>query len=349
MLVDNGSLADILYYPAFQQMNLGREQLRPVHSPLVGFGGMKVQPVGTISLPVVVGAYPQQVTRNVNFLVVDCSSSYNAIIGRPTLNSWKVITSTYHLSVKFPTEYGVGEVQGDQPAARECYLAMLAMDEQTQTMNIEERRIVVEPTEALEDIPLDEDDPGKSTRIGVDLEGKIKKGLIRFLRKNIDVFAWSDEDMPGIDPSVITHRLNVHPSSKPVRQKKRVFAPERDNAIKEEIQKLTLAKFIREVYYPDWLANVVMIKKANGKWRMCVDFTDLNKACPKDSYPLPRIDQLVDSTAGHRLLSIMDAFSGYNQIRMDEVDQEKTSFVTSQGLFCYKVMPFGLKNAGAMY
>ena len=141
MLVDNGSSADILYYPAFQQMNLGREQLRLVHSPLVGFGGMKVQPVSTISLLVVVGAYPQQVTRNVNFLVVDCSSSYNAIIGRPTLNSWKAVTSTYHLSVKFPTKYGVREVQGDQLAARECYLAMLAMDKQTQTMNIEERRI----------------------------------------------------------------------------------------------------------------------------------------------------------------------------------------------------------------
>ena len=170
-------------------MNLGRDQLRPVHSPLVGFGGMKVQPVGTITLPVVVGAHPQQVTRNVNFLVVDYSSSYNAIIGRPTLNSWKTVTSTYHLSVKFPTEYGVGEVQGDQLEARECYLAMLAMDEQTQTMNIEERRIVAEPTEVLEDISLDEDDPRKSTRIGVDLEGKIKKDLIHFLRENIDVFA----------------------------------------------------------------------------------------------------------------------------------------------------------------
>ena len=112
---------------------------------------------------------------------------------------------------------------------------------------------------------------------------------------------------------------------------------------------MTAAKFIREVYYPDWLANVVMVKKANGKWRMCVDFTDLNKACPKDSYPLPRIDQLVDSTAGHKLLSFMDAFSGYNQIRMNDADQEKTSFVTSQGLFCYKVMPFGLKNAWATY
>ena len=113
VLVDNGSSADILYYPSFQQMNLGRDQLRPVHSPLVGFSGMKVQPVGTITLPVVVGTYPQQVTRNISFLVVDCSSFYNAIIGRPTLNSWKVVTSTYHLSVKFPTEHRIGEVQGD--------------------------------------------------------------------------------------------------------------------------------------------------------------------------------------------------------------------------------------------
>ena len=103
------------------------------------------------------------------------------------------------------------------------------------------------------------------------------------------------------------------------------------------------------MYYPEWLVNVVLVKKANGKWRMCVDFTDLNKACPKDSFPLPRIDQLVDSTAGHKLLSFMDAFSGYNQIRMAEEDQEKTAFITSQGLYCYKVMPFELKNAGATY
>ena len=92
-----------------------------------------------------------------------------------------------------------------------------------------------------------------------------------------------------------------------------------------------------------------MVKKPNGKWRMCIDFTDLNRACPKDSYPLPQIDTLVNSTARHELLSFMDAFSGYNQIRMKEEDQEKTSFVTSQGIFCYKVMSFGLKNAGATY
>ena len=128
-----------------------------------------------------------------------------------------------------------------------------------------------------------------------------------------------------------------------------MFTQEQDKAIAEEVKKLLEAGFIREVYYPDWLANMVMVKKANGKWRMCVDFTNLNKACPKDSYPLPRIDTLVDSTPKHELLSFMDAFSGYNQIKMNEEDQERTSFVTSQGLFCYKVMPFGLKNIRATY
>ena len=117
----------------------------------------------------------------------------------------------------------------------------------------------------------------------------------------------------------------------------------------DEVTKLLVAGFIQEVHYPKWLANVVLVKKANGKWRMCVDFTDLNRACPKDSFPLPRINQLMDSTAGHKLLTFMDAFLGYNQIRMAEEDQEKTSFIMNQGLYCYKVMPFGLKNAEATY
>ena len=134
-----------------------------------------------------VGAYPQQITKDVNFLVVDCSSSYNAIIGRPTLNSWKAITSTYHLSVKFPTEYRVGQVQGDQLAARECYLAMLALDEQVQMMNIEERRVVAESIKALEDIPLDENNLERYTRVGVDMEKKTKQDIVQFLKKSIDV------------------------------------------------------------------------------------------------------------------------------------------------------------------
>ena len=137
---------------------------------------------------------------------------------------------------------------------------------------------------------MDESNLERCIRVEVDLERKIKEDLVQFLKKNIDVFAWSHEDMPGIDPSVITHRLNVCPSFKPVQQKKMVFAPERDNVVKDKVQKLMAAKFIQEVYYLDWLANIVMVKKANDKWRMCVDFIDLKKACPKDSYPLPHID-----------------------------------------------------------
>uniref|UniRef100_A0A2N9JBP4 Reverse transcriptase domain-containing protein n=1 Tax=Fagus sylvatica TaxID=28930 RepID=A0A2N9JBP4_FAGSY len=271
-----------------RRMKIDKEQLKPIDIPLVGFTGDKVKPLGVVSLIIEAGTYPKQVRTSVEFLVVDCPSAYNVIIGRPTLNKLRAVTSTYHLL-------------GHR---------------------------LVEPTEELEVIVLDDDEPRKTTSIGTKMDGTIREAMINFLKSNLDVFAWMHDDMPGIDPATICHKLN---------------------AISDEVEKLLTAGFIREVFYPDWLANVVMVKKANGKWRMCVDFTDLNKACPKDSFPLPRIDQLVDSTAGHRLLTFMDAFSGYNQIMMDDADQEKTSFITSKGLFCYKVMPFGFKNAVATY
>ena len=145
------------------------------------------------------------------------------------------------------------------------------------------------------------------------------------------------------------HQLNIDPAVKPVEQKRIRFALERNVAIAEEVEKLLNAQFIREVYYPEWLANVVLVKKANGKWGMCVDFTNLNKAFPKYSFPVPHTDALVDSTAGYELLSFMDAFLGYNQIRMHLEDCDKTAFITYWGLYCYKVMHFGLKNTRATY
>nr|ABF95942.1 retrotransposon protein, putative, unclassified, expressed [Oryza sativa Japonica Group] len=153
-------------------------------------------------------------------------------------------------------------------------------------------------------------------------------------------------DMPGVPREVIEHKLMVRPDAKPVKQKLRRFALDRKQAIREELDKLLKVGFIREVLHPEWLANPVMVRNANEKWRMCVDFTDLNKACPKDHFPLPRIDQLVDSTAGCELLSFLDAYSGYHQISMAKEDEEKTAFITPFGVFCYVKMPFGLITAG---
>ena len=205
-----------------------------------------------------------------------------------------------------------------------------------------------EPSEEMEPVPLD-DGLEHLAYIGSQLAEDLKSPLTHFLRQNKDVFAWKEADMGGIDPTVITHRLNVSPSFKPVKQKRRTFAPDRKKAINEEVGKLLQEGAIREVEYPEWLANVVCVKKENDKWRIYIDFTDINRACPKVNFLLPRIDLIVDATAGHELLSFMDAFSSYNQIIMDPDDQENTSFVTGQGTYCYRVMPFELKNAGATY
>ena len=142
--------------------------------------------------------------------------------------------------------------------------------------------------------------------------------LVDFLRANADVFAWSPSDMPGIPRDVAEHSLDIRAGARPVKQPLRRFDEEKRRAIGEEIHKLTAAGFIKEVFHPEWLANPVLVRKKGGKWRMCVDYTGLNKACPKVPYPLPRIDQIVDSTAGCETLSFLDAYSGYHQIRMKE-------------------------------
>ena len=155
--------------------------------------------------------------------------------------------------------------------------------------------------------------------------------------------------MIGINPTVASHKLNIILMAKLVRQKVRCFHLNCHQIIKMEVDNLLRVGFIREVKYPKWLANMVVVPKKWGKWRVCVDYTDLNKACPKDKFPLPRIDQIVDATVGHEILSLMDAFFRYHQIPMHSPDAEKTTFITSHELYCYNVMPFGLKNVRETY
>ena len=203
------------------------------------------------------------------FLVVDAPSAYNMLLGRPSLNAIKAIPFAYHIVIKFPTVGGIGMVRGDQRVAKECYSASMTQKtvDNISLDELEMRDEVFtrpEHSEELEPVPLD-DDPEHLAYIGSQLAEDLKSPLTHFLRQNKDVFTWKQADMGGIDPTVISHRLNVSPSFKPVKQKRRSFAPDRQKVINEEVGKLLQAGAIREVEYPEWLANVVLVKKANGK------------------------------------------------------------------------------------
>ena len=163
------------------------------------------------------------------------------------------------------------------------------------------------------------------------------------------MFAWSPYEAPGVDPAFACHNLNVDLLSRPVVQKGQRLSPLHKEAMCEEVNRLIEVGAIKEILYLTWLSNTVVVKKKNGKWRVCIDFTDLNKTCPKDPFLLPKINQLVNATSSHQRISFLDVFQGYHQIAMNPADQEKTAFITPKGIFCYKVMPFGLKNTGATY
>ncbi|KAL0428222.1 UNVERIFIED_CONTAM: hypothetical protein Slati_2997000 [Sesamum latifolium] len=175
---------------------------------------------------------------------------------------------------------------------------------------------MIKPPKVLSQIQID-------TSLSHEEEEKLK----RFLESNQGVLEWEEGSAAGIDERVIKHKLNVRKDIKPVRQKKRNFRSERDQVIHEEVQRLLKLGYIREVYYPEWIANVMLVPKT-GWGAMAYVFTNLNKAYPKDSYLLPRIDLLVDSTSGCERLSMLDAYQGYNQITLAKKNQEKTSFIT---------------------
>ena len=165
----------------------------------------------------------------------------------------------------------------------------------------------------------------------------------------MDVFAWSPYEVPGVDPKFIVHKLNVDPSFPPKKQKSRRSAKEHVKAVRQEVERLKEAEAIKEIFFLEWLANTVIVTKKNRKWRVCIDFTDLNRACLNDPFPMPKIDQLVDTTYGHSRMSFLDAFQGYHQIALAVEDQEKTAFISPDVNYHYTMMPFGLKNAEETY
>jgi hypothetical protein len=159
---------------------------------------------------------------------------------------------------------------------------------------------------------LCEDIAEQRVLLGSQLSEEQENTLLRFLFNNKDVFAWSANDLCGVNRDVIEHSLNLDPSFMPTKQRLQKMSEDKAEGAQNDVKRLLSAGVIREVKYPEWLANTVMVKKANGKWRMCIDFKDLNKACPKDEFPLPRIDSLVNVAASSELMSLLDCYSGYH-------------------------------------
>jgi hypothetical protein len=185
--------------------------------------------------------------------------------------------------------------------------------------------------------------------ISQDLSLSEEMELLLFLDKNSDVFAWQSSNLTGVSRCIIEHRVQVNPSVKPKKQKLHKMSVEKVDAAKSEVQRWLDAGFILEMQYLSWLVNVVMIKKKNDKWRMCTNFTNLNKCCPKDNFPLSRIENVVDSIAGCETMTLLDFFSRYHQIWLCKEDKEKTSFITPFGTYCYLRMPKGLRIASPMF
>ncbi|GKV07083.1 hypothetical protein SLEP1_g18889 [Rubroshorea leprosula] len=347
VLVDTGSAPNIMYFHCFESLGLDLALLQKYDGPIYGFNNQHVPVEGILTLHVAFGSGRTYVTLSVRFLVVKMASSFNIVIGRPTLTEIRAVVSQSHLCMKFPTPMGIATLRGNQEVARHCYITSVMGVEIVDNRPDDETRAV--PVEDVEEVLIDDRDPSYKTQIGTRLNPEERAELLTFLRANNDVFAWTSADMPGIPNSVCQHKLSTNPLKKPVAQKRRPFGGERLQAIKEEVEKLLQAGFVRKVDYCEWVANPVLVKKANGKWRMCIDYINLNHACPKDCYPMPSIDKLVEAASGNERLSLLDAFSGYHQVPMAPEDEEKTSFYAGDEIYCYVMMLFGLKNAGATY
>ena len=165
-------------------------------------------------------------------------------------------------------------------------------------------------------------------KIGMGMTAPVREELMALLKNYQDIFSWPYQDMPSLSSDIVQHRLPLNPECSPVKQKLTRMKPETSLKIKEEVKKQFDAGFLAVARYPEWVANIVPVPKKDGKVRMCVDYRDLNRASPKDNFPLPHIDILVDNTTNFALFSFMDGFSGYNHIKMAIEDMEKTTFVT---------------------
>jgi ribonuclease HI len=355
VLVDIGSAADIIFAKAFTQMQEPEDKIHEATHPLCGFGGRQIVALGKITMSVTFGYVHNTRTDQVIFDIVDMEYPYNTIVGRGALNAFEAILHPAYLCMKIPSEQGPITVHGSQEAAIRIEgnwtdsKAIHNIDGAEAWQQYKYKREKAASVDQPKPMLLCRDIAEQRALLGSQLSDEQYKTLLRFLFNNKDAFAWSANDLCGVNRDVIEHSLNVDPSFRPRKQRLRKMSKDKAEGARNEVKRLLSANVIREVKYPEWLANTIMVKKANGRWRMCIEFTDLNKACPKDEFPLPRIDPLVDAVASLELMSLLDCYSGYHQIWINKEDESKTSFITPSGTYCYLRMRKGLKNVGGSF
>ncbi|GKD76470.1 reverse transcriptase domain-containing protein [Tanacetum coccineum] len=245
--------------------------------------------------------------------------------------------------MKFPTLKGVATLVTQTVIIAEC--RRLEKKQMTEEEGPKGKGEVA----VTEEVLVNPSFPYQLVTIGGGLSEASKDQLKSLLKDNMAVFACDPSDMTGVLRRIITHALNVNPSLDPMCQKRKTFSMEKSGVVTDEVAKWVKAGIVRPVKYPTYISNHVLVKKGDGTWRMCIDFKNLNSACPKDYYPLSNIDCKVESVMGFKYKCFLDAYKVYYQIQMAKEDEEKTAFYTDQGTYCYTKMPFGLKNASATY
>ncbi|GJS21707.1 reverse transcriptase domain-containing protein [Tanacetum coccineum] len=343
--IDEGASIEIMFEQCFNMLHPSiRSKLVETQTTVSGFSGEQVKPLGKIELDVCFGGAGRCRRTIMRFTVIPAPSPYNIILGRPGLKQLRAIPSTIHGMMKFPTPWGVATIVSQTPVVFEC-----RRQGKKQTVEPPENVKTQDNVSPTEQVLINPAFPEQLVVIGKDLSLEGSTQLKNLLKRNIDIFAWEPSDMTGVPKRIIKHSLNANPSITPVSQKRRVFCSEKSQVVTKEVAEWLKARIVRPVKYPTWISNPVLVRKADGSWRMCIDFKNINSACPKDYYPLPEIDSKIEAVMGFPLKCFLDAYKGYHQVQMAEEDEEKTAFYTDQGTYCYTKMPFGLKNAGATY
>ncbi|CAL1379539.1 unnamed protein product [Linum trigynum] len=240
-----------------------------------------------------------------DFGIVDCPAPYNAILEHPLLALFNGVASSCHQTLKFITLRGIGISRGEASAE-----ARLAKRSRMYNIDVRSEDLTrAEEADVEVHVPLDDQRADRCVRISATLGDELEP-LIRLLREFADLFTRSAREIPRVKVEIAEHCLAEANGVRPIQQKRRPISLEKEEALRKEVEKLREAGFVEEAKYTTWLSNVVLVPKASGEWRMCVDYTSLNRVSSTDAYPMPRIDQLVDVTAYHEVLSFLDMFSG---------------------------------------